>query len=479
MREGGTKIGKALVACAHVLTLLALAWLIARPMPGMNDAGVSPAGGSSSTPPLVQEVREARATPREAMRVGRPRETPRVGGPIPEALLQEHVRLCASSGADSCVVMVGDQIVSEWYGPAYGEPVAAMSSTKSITALLVGMLVDESRLDIQDRVAKYVPSWGEGLRSTVRIRHLLSHTSGLPNYKGPDSSVGYAGDKNAHVIALAPKVEAGTAFAYSNEGCQLLSPILDAAAGMPIHEYARDRLFRPLGLEHTRLRLDTSGHAWTYADMLTTPREFARFGRLMLQGGRWEGRQLISEAWIERCVKPSQSFREDCGLLWWIYKQPAGFGTRGYLNTDMYVFPAGELIVVRTQSKPDPRRRSPYRAQALPLFEKMLQALTDSDGATPSAPASARSAMEANRRGEWALALEQSNAALATRALPPHEQAEALYAKLYALARLGTKKEAHTVADSLEALRPKAPELVAMLLERAERLLGKAGPSDR
>ncbi|MEJ7616518.1 MAG: serine hydrolase domain-containing protein [Pyrinomonadaceae bacterium] len=57
--------------------------------------------------------------------------------------------------------------------------------------------------------------------------------------------------------------EPGTSWAYSNEGAQLLSPLLDKAAGEPIQDYARKRLFKPLGMQRTRLHLDEKKHAWT------------------------------------------------------------------------------------------------------------------------------------------------------------------------------------------------------------------------
>src|SRR5205823_1919979 len=83
-----------------------------------------------------------------------------------------------------------------------------------------------------------------------------------------------------YVMRLVPTYDPGTTWAYSNEGAQLLSPILDQAAGEPIQNYASRRLFEPLGMKSTRLHVYPD-HAWTYADMETTARDFARLGVLM------------------------------------------------------------------------------------------------------------------------------------------------------------------------------------------------------
>lgn len=299
-----------------------------------------------------------------------PIATPEESGLDP-AFVEAHRALCEETGADACLVVHRGRIVSEWTGPDYRLPVYAMSSTKSITSLLVGCLIDDGLLEgIDVPVGRYLPEWAGGARADVTLRHLLSHTSGLPRLG--DESVGFVSDKNAFVRALEPSAPPGTAFAYSNEAVQLLSPVLDEVAGEPIQDYARRRLFEPLGMGSTRLQLDAEGHAWTYADMNTTPRDLARIGQLMLQRGSWSGRRIVSERWIDACIRPSQPLREDCGLLWWLHSDPAGFAALGYLHTDVHVFPDAELVLVRTQSKLAPGAPYPdYRERALELVRAL------------------------------------------------------------------------------------------------------------
>ena len=284
--------------------------------------------------------------------------------------LERHRALCEQSGADACVVVRRSKIVQEWYSPRFHTPAMAMSSTKSVTGLLVGMLLDEGKIPSLDTpVCLYLAQWCAGDKAHVTLTHLLTMTSGLPRMYA--EGVGSVSDKDPFVVALPLATTPGTTWAYSNEGVQLLSPILDKAAGEPIQDYARRRLFEPLGMRETRLHLDERGHAWTYADMETTPRDFARLGVLMLNRGLWQGRRVVGEAWVQRSTEPSQDFNRRYGLLWWLIEAPQGYAARGYLDTNLYVFPAQELVVVRMQSRPVAGSIA-YEPAALHLFAELV-----------------------------------------------------------------------------------------------------------
>ena len=285
--------------------------------------------------------------------------------------LENHQLLCERSGADSCLVIRRGKIVQEYYSSRYRMPMMAMSSTKSITGILVGMLIDDGKIkNIDEPVCAYLSEWCAGAKGKVTLRHLLSMTSGLPRMF--EEGVASTNDKNAFVIKLPLASEPGTKWAYSNEGVQLLSPILDKAAGEPIQNYARRRLFEPLGMWETRLHLDSKQHAWTYADMETSARDFARIGLLMLNKGVWKNRRIVSAKWIEQSTKASQNLNSQYGLLWWLSENPTGFSAQGYLNTDLYIFPNQELIVVRMQSKPVEGQVS-YEKEALHLFNQLVR----------------------------------------------------------------------------------------------------------
>jgi CubicO group peptidase (beta-lactamase class C family) len=289
-------------------------------------------------------------------------------------IVEEHRWLCVRTGADACLIAYRGRLVQEWHADRFRVPAMAMSTTKSITAILVGMLIDDGKIEsIDQSVCAFLESWCDGVRGQVTLHHLLSMTSGLPRYT--DRSVGFEGDKNAFVEALRPTAAPGTTWAYSNEGVQLLSPVLDRAAGEPIQDYAMRRLFAPLGMDDTRLHLDVRGHAWTYADMETTPRDLARIGLLMLRKGAWNGRQIVSAAWFDAMTRPSQALNAGYGLLWWLHDDPRGFAGHGHLDTHLHVFPDLDLIIVRMQAGPAADvAEGTYEAALLPLVRRFVAA---------------------------------------------------------------------------------------------------------
>lgn len=293
--------------------------------------------------------------------------------------IEAHKALCEQTEADGCLVAYRGYIVSEWYGPKYKEPISTMSSMKSWTSLLTGMLIDDGKIEgVDDLVEKYIPEWSAGVEAGVKIRHLLTMTSGLERRRGregPLRSIGFEADKNGFVLGLPLEFEPGKKWMYSNEGAQLLSPILERAAGVPLQEYAEERLFRAIGMSETELMVDSLGHAWTYADSKTTLRDFARIGQLMLNKGKWNGKEIISERWITESTRPHESPNPHTkyGYLWWIIDDPYRFASMGFRATDCYVLPEVELVIVRMQNSVSAvPPETPYYKEAGALFKQMV-----------------------------------------------------------------------------------------------------------
>lgn len=285
------------------------------------------------------------------------------------SVVRAHRQLCERSAADACLVIRKGVLVDEWYGPDYSEPITAMSSTKSVTGLLIGLLVADGKLGLDDSVSRFIPEWRAGAAAGVRVRHLLNMTSGLPDNR-TESDVGLVADKEAFAFGLPLTRQPGERWAYTNNGVFLLSPVMKRAAAEPVADFAARRLFRPVGMLNTRMHVYPDGQAWTHADMETTARDFARIGQLTLERGKWRDVQIIPETWVQASTAQSQDFAR-YGLLWWL-DVPDGFAARGYLDTNLYVFPSRDLVIVRMQAKPK-AGADRYEPEAQKLFARMVQ----------------------------------------------------------------------------------------------------------
>lgn len=315
------------------------------------------------------------------------------------ASIESFRELCEDTGADACLVAYRGTIVLEWYGPSYREPIYTMSSVKSWTALLIGMLIADGAIPgVETSVSSYLPEWAAGATAGVSVRQLLSMTSGLDSRSGesgPRRGIGFVLDKNTFVFGLPLDHRPGSRWAYSNEGVQLLSPLIERASGVSPATYAQSRLFRPLGMMNTRLHEYPAGQVWTYADAETTLRDFARIGQLILDEGRAGNTLVIEPEWIRSCLTP-QPLNPRYGLLWWIhYRQdkpgprrffrsliqrvlgqrrprssPYAYSTQGYLNTDCYVIPEDGIVAARMQMRPQLSQGRAYdREEALSYLD--------------------------------------------------------------------------------------------------------------
>jgi len=320
-----------------------------------------------------------------------PRADPDSMGLATDAL-DAHLDRCRRSGAFGCLVAYEGHVVQEWYRKEHRSPfVKTRSAVKSWTGLLTGMLIADGAIDgVGVRVAKWLPEWTAGAQAGVTIRHLLTMTSGLSDRTGtritippPDSATaatlpegpGVVAKKNTtgFVLDLQLDFPPGERFSYSNEGVQLLSPLLERAAGMPLARYARERLFAPLGMESTRLMVDAYYNTVTFGGAETTLTEFARIGQLMLNEGRWNGRQIVPASWVERSTTPIPQ-TDNYGYLWWIDPERSNVAATGSLGNNCMVFPDLDLVVARMQRDPRPGAEVQYQSgETLSLLRRIVE----------------------------------------------------------------------------------------------------------
>lgn len=193
-----------------------------------------------------------------------------------------------SPGCALGVIQDGQFIYKRGYGMANLEhniPITPSSvfrigsTSKQFTAAAILLLAEEGKLSLDDDIRTYLPEFPD-YGTPVTIRHLLHHTSGIPDYLRLSYAAGYGEDAyvtDDEVIAMLAsqeelEFESGEEHRYSNSGYFLLSQIVQQASGKSLREYAEEKIFRPLGMMNTHFHDDhneivpnrASGYAWEH-----------------------------------------------------------------------------------------------------------------------------------------------------------------------------------------------------------------------
>ena len=272
------------------------------------------------------------------------------------------------------VVLHRGRVIAERYAAGFSAdtPLLGWSMTKSVTAALVGMLVKEGKLALDS--SALAPQWrGSGdPRAKITLDQLLRMTSGLrfnENYDDPLSDVAimlFTRPDAAAFAALEPlESTPGTSWQYSSGSSAILARVLrEALAGTveDYQQYPRRALFYPLGMRTAVMEPDAAGLLATSAFMCASAHDWARFGQLLLQDGRWDGQPLLPEDWVRYMVSATpQSPRQDFGAHLWV-KVPEPFNSRaspppalpadafhavGHEGQFVSVIPSRQLVIVR------------------------------------------------------------------------------------------------------------------------------------
>lgn len=265
----------------------------------------------------------------------------------------------------STVIIKDDNIISEYYKDGYDKNsvFTLQSCSKSITSALIGIAIDKGYIkDVNVHISEYFPqianSNNEYLKDII-IWHLLTHTSGL---NISDDAIWYewrASDNWVDFALSQPSIAApGELFDYSTAGTHLLAAILEKATGMSEYEFGKENLFDLIGMNSVQCETDPQGICDGGNGFSMTAYDMAKFGRLYLNGGEWEGKQIISREFVEQSITiqyDRPSGYADYGYQWWIdeYGQSGytAFWAQGFGGQYIYVVPQLNLIVIFTSNR--------------------------------------------------------------------------------------------------------------------------------
>ncbi|GAA3919530.1 serine hydrolase [Litoribacillus peritrichatus] len=273
----------------------------------------------------------------------------------------------------SVLVSYKGKLVYERYADDYSPetPVALFSASKTITAVLSGMIQDDGVLDLNQPAN--VAEWNNSNdpRSVITPMQLLTMTSGLGSDKtdqkiDPDVFELVASDDMASTFANKKLyAQPGTAWHYNTGNTLVQTRLLQETLGgnlSDFYQYMQTRLFHKINVTSAVVQPDNSGNMALGAFAFMTPRDMARFGLLLEQGGHWDGEQIISAHWLEtmlEAVNLPNPWNRDYGVGIFPNTQKVGeafwpmlpadtmsaLGLRGQL---IIVVPSLDLVVVRT-----------------------------------------------------------------------------------------------------------------------------------
>ena len=265
------------------------------------------------------------------------------------------------TGTRAVVVVYRGQIVAERYAPGFDRHtrLTGWSMTKGITNALVGILVNEGKLNIYQPAP--VEAWQEDQRSRITMEDLLHMESGLrwwEFYGGPsDATRMLFKEKDMGTYAIGSEVRnlPGKVFNYSSGTANILSAIIrKTVADSDYYRFPYEQLFYKTGMYSAILEPDAGGTFVGSSYCYATARDWARFGLLYLQDGVWNGQRILPKGWVDFTRRGDPETGNSYGALWWLNeglrhpKLPADcYSCEGYEGQYIWVIPSKDLVVVR------------------------------------------------------------------------------------------------------------------------------------
>jgi CubicO group peptidase (beta-lactamase class C family) len=282
----------------------------------------------------------------------------RIDPALPEALRRE---LAALPRIYSFGMVRHGKLVFEYYreGTTAATPVNVASVTKSVLGLLVAVALDKGIFRSVDQpIADFFPELQganvDPRARTLTLRHLLTMTAGW-ELLDLDTPPFHATEALARPLTYAP----GERFQYDSATSQLIAVALQRAAGMPLDRFAEEHLFGPLDIRDPVWGRGEQGIVLGWHMLRINLRDMLKIGQLVLNKGSWHGRQLIPAAAIAELVVPRHSGpppgQFSYGYHWYVVRTPDGkhdvFAAFGYGGQLIYVVPALDLVIAKTQTR--------------------------------------------------------------------------------------------------------------------------------
>lgn len=274
-----------------------------------------------------------------------------------------------------------------------------LASLTKVVALTSGVirLVQEGRLDINAPVQRYLPEWSGPGKEVVTVRHLLTHSSGLPSWRPLYKETTSPAAALELVLATPLDTAPGVRMVYSDLGAILLGVVVTRVAGMPFDQLAAQRVFQPLRMQETFYRPPASlvrriaatevdpwrqrhlrgevhdenafalGGISPHAGLFSSAADLSRLARMFLNYGTLDGAAVFDSATIVRFTARADSPLSNRALGW---EKPTGtnsaghllsasaFGHTGFTGTSLWIDPANDVFILLLTNRVNPTREN-------------------------------------------------------------------------------------------------------------------------
>ena len=264
------------------------------------------------------------------------------------------------TGTSSLIVVQDNQLLYEqyWKGHDFHSPQNSFSMAKGIIAMLVGCAIDDGYLLSEEQlVSTILPKYKDSSYGKfLTIKHLMTMQAGL-DWKeeyhhpfAPNSKQYFTEDLAAQALGVEIKEMPGKKYEYQSAASQLLGIALKKAIGKDLSTYLSEKIWQPLGMEFpSKWSTDENGLEKAFCCIHANPRDFGKIGQLILQGGNWNGRQILSKSYCQRMLTPTKENDAFCYAIW--ADDDYAINHRffyGFLGQFIIMVPEKKMIIVKT-----------------------------------------------------------------------------------------------------------------------------------
>ncbi|MBT0607869.1 serine hydrolase domain-containing protein [Aequorivita echinoideorum] len=274
-------------------------------------------------------------------------------------------------GTVAFLIIKNDSILYEKYADGYSEKsqTNSFSMAKSITSALLGKAIDDGFIkSLEQPVGDFYPQFQD---TGLTVGDLSSMASGLnwdESYSNPFGMTArayYGSDLSKTILNLQVTETPGKAFKYLSGNTELLAMVIQKATKKQLAEYMRESFWQPMGAENPALwQVDDAENKLVkaYCCLGSNARDFARFGKLYKDYGRWNGRQLLDSTFVAKSIEPRFAESQEYGYGFWLsyFMGKKIFAMRGILGQYVIVIPEDDIVIVRLGHKRGEKTEKPF-----------------------------------------------------------------------------------------------------------------------